>query len=224
MEGLNPSILTFPALPPESRPSFSSSWITAMNLHEILASNHFIIILGDLNLKKHNWAFPQMLLPTTTESARPSVWSSPFSPYSWMFLVSYVLQHPAFHLRSSVHGTAFIWNTHTPVSASWKPYSSSLQAGCYHHCGTITIFPFLDSTDYFRQSSHWVHFTLPLVIIKLVYLLQLYLGALWTGLGHIHFGSSCVRPSMKQTLGVCSNASTKPQYKTRFKKKVTLLL
>ena len=54
MEGLNPSILTFPALPPESRPSFSSSWITAMNLHEILASNHFIIILGDLNLKKHN--------------------------------------------------------------------------------------------------------------------------------------------------------------------------
>ena len=125
------------------------------------------------------------------------------------------------HLRSSDHGNAFIWNTPSPVSASWKPYSSSLQAGCYHQCGTTTIFPFLDSTDYFRQSSHWVHFTLPLVIIKLVYLLQLYLGALWTGLGHIHFGSSCVRPSMKQTLGVCSNASTKPQYKTRFKKKVT---
>ena len=97
VEGLNPSILTFPGLPPKSRPSFSSSWITAMNLHESLVSNHFIVILGDLNLKKHNWAFPQMLPPTTTESARPSVWSSPFSPSSWMFLVSYVLATPCFH-------------------------------------------------------------------------------------------------------------------------------
>ena len=155
VEGLNPSILTFPALPAESRPSFSSSWITAMNLHEILASNHFIVILGYLNLKKHNWAFPQTLPlpPPPTESARSSAWYSPhFSPYSWMFLVAYVLATLCFPTSDLLMAL--------PPSEISPLQSLPAENLIHHHCKLdvtisvelLRISPSLDSTDYLRWS------------------------------------------------------------------------
>lgn len=140
-----------------------------------------------------------------------------------MFLVSYVLATPCFHTPDPLF---------MALPSSEIPYSTLCQLKTLFITTSWMLpsmwnfydipFPGFHRLPWTKLSP-WVRFTLPLVI-KLVHLLQLYLGAVWTGLDHIHFGSSCVGPSMKQTLGVCSNASTKPQYKTRFKKKVTLLL
>ena len=100
-----------------------------MKLHKTPASNHFIITLWDLNLKKHNSEhFPKGIF-FPTELARPSVWSSlPFSPYSRMFLVPYVLGHPAFPPRTlcSLMALPLSEIPPTPVSASWNLI--------HHHC------------------------------------------------------------------------------------------
>ena len=140
-----------------------------------------------------------------------------------MFLVAYVLATPCFPTSDLLMAL--------PPSEISPLQSLPAENLIHHHCKLdVTI-----SVELLRYPLPWI----PQIILDEA----LSLGAFYFVSGYYLVGASPstvfrhlmdrTRPysfwillcgTVDQTLGICCNASTKPQSKTRFKKKVTLLL